>query len=121
VTPANDALPRDERTLTQFDRDEEGFLFDGHDWLRELIDAFAAEDELKVLLERREIIAHIRSYFEKKLSAPEARTLLKHLHTVWGKEKASRRYLYQLFPRGSAQQACKVAGMRKLRKLMLGV
>jgi sulfur relay (sulfurtransferase) DsrC/TusE family protein len=30
-------------------------------------------------------------------------------------------YLYQLFPRGYGQQACKFAGMRKSRKLMLDV
>ena len=30
-------------------------------------------------------------------------------------------YLYQLFPRGYGQQACKFAGMRKPRKLMLDV
>ena len=30
-------------------------------------------------------------------------------------------YLYQLFPRGCGQQACKFAGMRKPRKLMLDV
>ncbi|MGD8875996.1 MAG: TusE/DsrC/DsvC family sulfur relay protein, partial [Gammaproteobacteria bacterium] len=52
---------------------------------------------------------------------PEARTLLKHLQTEWGKDKATRRYLYQLFPRGYGQQACKIAGMRKPRKLMLDV
>jgi len=115
------ALARDERTLAQLDRDEEGFLLDTRDWQPGLVDAFAAEYELEMTPERREVIEYIRSYFEQNLSVPEARTLLKHLHTMWGKEKATRRYLYQLFPRGYGQQACKIAGMRKPRKLMLDV
>lgn len=110
-----------ELTLDQLDRDEEGFLLNVHDWHPALIDAFAAEDELEMTPQRREIIEYIRGYFEKNLSVPEARTLLKHLKTVWGKDKGTRRYLYQLFPRGYGQQACKIAGMRKPRKLMLDV
>ena len=110
-----------EPSLAQLERDEEGFLLDAGDWHPGLIDAFAAEAELEMTPERREVIEYIRSYFEKNLSVPEARTLLKHLRTAWGKQKATRRYLYQLFPRGYGQQACKIAGMRKPRKLMLDV
>jgi tRNA 2-thiouridine synthesizing protein E len=36
-------------------------------------------------------------------------------------EKATRKYVYQLFPYGYGQQACKIAGMRKPLKLMLDV
>jgi TusE/DsrC/DsvC family sulfur relay protein len=113
--------PPNEPVLSQLERDEEGFLLDVHDWSPDLIDAFAAEDELEMTAERREVVDYIRNYFEKNLSVPEARTLLKHLRVVWGKDKATRRYLYQLFPRGYGQQACKIAGMRKPRKLMLDV
>ena len=108
-------------TLDRLDRDEEGFLLDARDWHPDLIEAFAAEDDLVMTAERCEVIDYIRNYFEKNLSVPEARVLLKHLQAVWGKDKATRRYLYQLFPRGYGQQACKIAGMRKPRKLMLDV
>ena len=108
-------------SLGRVPRDEEGFLLDAGDWCPEMIDAMAAEDALELTPERREIIDYIRTYFEDNLSVPEARVLLKHLRTVWGEEKATRRYLYQLFPRGYGQQACKIAGMRKPRKLMLDV
>jgi tRNA 2-thiouridine synthesizing protein E len=43
------------------------------------------------------------------------------METIWGRDRANRRYLYRLFPRGYGQQACKIAGMRKPRKLMLDV
>ncbi|MCO6413250.1 MAG: TusE/DsrC/DsvC family sulfur relay protein [Thiogranum sp.] len=108
-------------TLDQLERDEEGFLLDAQDWHPGLIDAFAAEDGLELTPERREIIDYIRSYFESNFSVPEARVLLRHMETIWGKDRATRRYLYKLFPRGYGQQACKIAGMRKPRKLMLDV
>ena len=71
--------------------------------------------------ERREIVMYVRDYYEQNFSVPEARTVLKHMKSVWGQERATRRYLYQLFPYGYGQQACLIAGMRKPRKLMLDV
>jgi tRNA 2-thiouridine synthesizing protein E len=61
----------------------------------------------------------VRDCFERHQTVPEARTRLKALATEYGKELGTRRYLYQLFPYGYGQQACKIAGMRKPRKLML--
>jgi tRNA 2-thiouridine synthesizing protein E len=107
--------------LDIFDRDEEGFLLNANDWHPGLVEAFAAEARLELTPERREIIQYIRDYFETHFSVPEARVLLKHMRTIWGEQRATRRYLYQLFPRGYGQQACKIAGMRKPRKLMLDV
>jgi TusE/DsrC/DsvC family sulfur relay protein len=108
-------------SLDRIPRDEEGFLLDARDWSPDMIDLMAAEGGLVMTPERREIIDYIRTYVEENLSVPEARVLLKHLRAVWGEQKATRRYLYQLFPRGYGQQACKIAGMRKPRKLMLDV
>jgi tRNA 2-thiouridine synthesizing protein E len=102
-------------------RDEEGFLLDANDWHPGLIEPLAAEAGLPLTDERRAIIRYIRDYFEDNQSVPEARVVLKHMGNIWGKDKATRRYLYQLFPRGYGQQACKIAGMRKPRKLMLDV
>ena len=36
-----------------------------------------------------------------------------------GKDTATRKYVYDLFPYGYGQQACKIAGMRKPLKLLL--
>jgi len=107
--------------LAAIDRDEEGFLLDAGDWGPELIEPLASESGLELTAEHRHVIAYIREYFDSHFSVPEARTLLKHLAEVWGREKATRRYLYSLFPHGYGQQACKIAGMRKPRKLMLDV
>jgi tRNA 2-thiouridine synthesizing protein E len=107
--------------LEELARDEEGFLLYTQDWHPGLIEPLAAESDLEMTPERREIIDYIRDYFTDMQSVPEARTVLKHMRKHWGKDKATRGYLYKLFPRGYGQQACKIAGMRKPRKLMLDV
>ena len=107
--------------LHQLERDEEGFLQNADDWYPELADAFAAEAGLPLTPERREIVRYVRDYFEHNFAVPEARTVLKHMRGIWGADKATRKYLYTLFPAGYGQQACKIAGMRKPRKLMLDV
>ncbi|MFZ0257887.1 MAG: TusE/DsrC/DsvC family sulfur relay protein [Gammaproteobacteria bacterium] len=107
--------------LDEVARDEEGFLLNANDWHPGLIAPLAAEAGLELTPERLEIIRYVRTCFEENHSVPEARTLLKHMKAIWGEERATRRYLYQLFPYGYGQQACKIAGMRKPRKLMLDV
>jgi tRNA 2-thiouridine synthesizing protein E len=102
-------------------RDEEGFLLDADAWTPELAPLLADESGLELTLEHEEVIHWIRERYERNDSVPEARTLLAHLREHWGAERATRRYLYRLFPRGYGQQACKIAGMRKPRKLMLDV
>jgi tRNA 2-thiouridine synthesizing protein E len=102
-------------------RDEEGFLLDADAWTPELIPLLADESDLDLTREHEAVIHWIRDYYERNDSVPEARVLLAHLREHWGPERSTRRYLYRLFPRGYGQQACKIAGMRKPRKLMLDV
>ena len=101
--------------------DNEGYLLDPEDWSSELADEFSREHDLVLTAEHNEVIRFIRDYFEENAIVPEARKLLKHLKQVWGSERATRKYLYRLFPYGYGQQACKIAGMRKPLKLMLDV
>ncbi len=114
-------MSRPTDSLAGLDRDEEGFLEDATDWHPGLVEAFAREESLEMNAERREIVRFVRAHFEEYQTVPEARTVLRHMKTTWGPERATRRYLYDLFPRGYGQQACKIAGMRKPRKLMLDV
>lgn len=109
------------RRLDQLGRDEEDYLLDAQDWSPDLAAPLAAECGLELTAERGEIIAFIRGSYEERATVPEARTLLRHLGKMWGPERASRRHLYRLFPRGYDQQACKIAGMTRPRKLRLDV
>jgi tRNA 2-thiouridine synthesizing protein E len=101
--------------------DEEGFLLDPSQWNREVAEEIARGESLELDESRWQVVQFVRDYFEERHAVPEARVLLKALGESLGKEKATRKYLYGLFPYGYGQQACKIAGMRKPRKLMLDV
>lgn len=106
---------------TQLETDEEGFLLDPQEWSPEVAAAIAAQLDVPLSDEVWEVVEMVRDHYERNQSVPEARVVLKELGVRHGKDKATRKYLYQLFPYGYGQQACKIAGMRKPRKLMLDV
>jgi tRNA 2-thiouridine synthesizing protein E len=101
--------------------DEEGFLLDPAQWNREVAQIIADEEQIEMTPERWTVIEFVRDHFDHRQSVPEARTVIKALGERFGRERATRRFLYDLFPRGYGQQACRIAGMTKPRKLMLDV
>ena len=101
--------------------DEEGFLLDASDWTRDMAPAIAASMDIDLTEQHWQVIDYIRGYFESNHAVPELRTFLKYLRDSKDKDNATRKYVYRLFPYGYGQQACKIAGMRKPRKLMLDV
>lgn len=103
------------------ERDHEGYLLYPDQWNPEVALMLAAGEGLELDHERNAIVRFVRDYFEQYAAVPEARQVLKHMRSLWGQERATRRYLYRLFPRGYGQQACKIAGMRKPLKLMLDI
>lgn len=107
--------------LSRLARDNEGFLLDPDDWSHEVARALAAEAELELSDAHWQVIEFIRESYATSQVVPEARKLLRFMKASWGPERATRRYLYSLFPTGYGQTACKIAGMRKPLKLMLDV
>ena len=101
--------------------DEEGFMLDPGEWNRDVAEIVARQERLELTAERWLVVNFIREYFEERQTVPEARTLLKMLAEKLGKDKGTRKFLHEMFPYGYGQQACKIAGMRKPRKLMLDV
>ena len=101
--------------------DEEGFLLDPTQWNRQVAEQIAVGERLEMSDSRWAVVNFVRDYFEHYQSVPEARVVLKAIGERLGKAHATRKYLYELFPYGYGQQACKIAGMRKPRKLMLDV
>ena len=102
-------------------RDDEGYLLDPEDWSREWAFEIARETELTLGAEHWIVIELIRAEYADRQTVPEARRLLKLLRLAIGESKATRQYLYTLFPYGYGPQACIIAGMRKPLKLMLDV
>ena len=101
--------------------DEEGFLLDPSQWDLTVAQTIAQQENLELTDARWMVVSFVREHFEERHTVPEARTVLKAIGEKLGKDKATRKFLHELFPYGYGQQACKIAGMRKPRKLMLDV
>jgi tRNA 2-thiouridine synthesizing protein E len=94
---------------TPVEVDPEGFLTDPAQWNREIAAAIAAEAGVAELTDRHwQVVEFMRDAYLENGAAPSIRTLGK-ASGVPIKE------LYQLFPKGPAKLAAKVAGIPKPR------
>jgi TusE/DsrC/DsvC family sulfur relay protein len=94
---------------TQLEIDEEGFLVDPSQWNEDIAIELARRDGIDPLTERHWlVIRFMRSEYEAKGTGPTVRILGK-TSGVPIKE------LYQLFPKGPAKLAAKIAGIPKPR------
>jgi TusE/DsrC/DsvC family sulfur relay protein len=94
---------------TPVEVDAEGFLTDPGQWNRDVAAAIAAEAGIAELGDRHwQVIEFMRDAYLKNGAAPSIRTL--------GKASGVPiRELYQLFPKGPAKLAAKIAGIPKPR------
>jgi tRNA 2-thiouridine synthesizing protein E len=87
--------------------DADGNLANRNEWNEEIARALAAEEGLAELTERHwAVIRYMREVFDKEGDAPSIRRLTKE-SGVETKE------LYQLFPKGPAKKAARIAGLPK--------
>jgi TusE/DsrC/DsvC family sulfur relay protein len=94
---------------TPVEVDAEGFLQKPDQWSEEMARAIAAENGIPELTERHwQVVHYMRDTYLDTGSAPTIRTLGK-TSGVPIKE------LYQLFPKGPAKLAAKIAGIPKPR------
>jgi|TARA_B100001996_G_scaffold182226_1_gene139244 tRNA 2-thiouridine synthesizing protein E len=96
-----------------YETDEEGYLANLNDWNKDLGEAMATEDGIKLQEDHWEIINFLREYYEEYQIAPAVRVLTKAVGKKLGKDKGNSKYLYELFPYGPGKQACKFAGLPK--------
>ena len=99
--------------------DEYGFLVDPEDWTQQFAESCAESENITLTEKHWRIINTIRDIYSETSVVPELRILMKTLNSEDTTEKATRKSVYQLFPYGYGQQACKIAGMRLPRKLWL--
>ena len=91
------------------DRNEEGFLTEPGQWTEEMAVELARAEGIDTLTDRHwQVIHFMRSEYETKGTGPTVR-LLGKTSGVPVKE------LYQLFPKGPAKLAAKIAGIPKPR------
>ncbi len=94
---------------TPVEVDSEGFLEQPEDWNEQIAEQIAAENGIEQLTDRHWLVINfMRQAYLEDGSAPSIRTLGK-ASGVPIKE------LYQLFPKGPAKLAAKIAGIPKPR------
>ena len=110
-------------TLTVNDKaidiDREGYLLDPSDWNEDVARVIAEKENIELTDDVWEVVQFVRESFEVNQCIPEHRRLLQELRRRHGKDKATRKYVYNMFPYGYGQQACKIAGMRVPLKILL--
>jgi tRNA 2-thiouridine synthesizing protein E len=99
--------------------DREGYLLDPSQWNEDVARELAAKEDIELTEDVWEVVNFVREYYNERQAVPEHRLLLQELKRRHGKEKATRKYVYNMFPYGYGQQACKIAGMRVPLKLLL--
>jgi len=99
--------------IESIETDHEGYLRHRRNWSRELADEMASADDLVLEEAHWEVITFLQSYYDEYEIAPAIRILTKQMGKRFGKEKGNSKYLYQLFPKGPAKQACRYAGLPK--------
>jgi len=99
--------------------DREGYLLNPAQWNEDVARELAAKEDIELTDDVWEVINFVRDYYNERQAVPEHRLLLQELKRRHGKEKATRKYVYNMFPYGYGQQACKIAGMRVPLKLLL--
>lgn len=99
--------------IDTLETDHEGYLRRRSDWTSELANELAAADDIQLTDAHWEVINFLQEYYENYEIAPAIRILTKQIGKRYGQEKGNSKYLYELFPRGPAKQACRYAGLPK--------
>jgi dissimilatory sulfite reductase related protein len=91
------------------DRNEEGFFLHPEQWNELMVPALAAEAGIDLLTDAHwQVIRFVRAQYDRTGSGPTVRVL----GTTSG---VSIKELYELFPRGPAKVAARIAGIPKPR------
>ncbi len=96
---------------TRIRLDEKGYLLEPGQWTEEAGRLMAAADGLELGDDHWVVLRIFRDYFARFEIDPPMRALVKETLQRLGEEKGNSRYLYRLFPKGPATQACRYAGL----------
>ena len=99
-------MPQQEIAGKVVNLDDEGFMTDPHEWNEDIARALATEIEIELNDRHFMVINFMRSQFEANGKVPSLRKV-KNDSGVGTKE------LYQLFPKGPAKKAARIAGLGK--------
>ena len=101
--------------------DQEGYLVDPDAWDDDIALRLAAQEKLELTDASWNILRFMREYWREHQIAPDVRHVVGFITEEQGVDKkTAKEQLFQLFPYGYVQQACKVAGMIKPRAWSTG-
>lgn len=103
--------------MTEIQTDDQGYLLDAGEWDDEMAEVLAQREGITLTEDHWHVLRFMRAYLEEHRVAPDARFVIKHLAETRG---AHRNRLFELFPYGYVQQACKIAGMIRPRAWSTG-
>ena len=92
----------------EFTIDEDGFIQEPENWNKEVAEDLAKEEATASPMtdEHWKVVNYLRNYYLENEIAPPIRMLTK-------RTGFQLKYIYELFPKGPAAGACKVAGLPK--------
>ena len=102
------------------DTDAEGYLVDPSQWDEKVAEALARGEQIVLGAEHWRVIEFMREFYAERQVAADARFVIRFIATQLGYGKAARDRLFELFPYGYVQQACKIAGMKRPRAWSTG-
>jgi tRNA 2-thiouridine synthesizing protein E len=106
-----------EMSVETFETDEEGYLVNPDDWTEGVAEELARQESIVLTDEHRAVLRFMRAYYDDNRIAADARYVVRYLTESRG---ADRNRLFELFPYGYVQQACKIAGMKQPRAWSTG-
>ncbi|MDK9723896.1 MAG: TusE/DsrC/DsvC family sulfur relay protein [Sterolibacteriaceae bacterium MAG5] len=99
-------------------RDAEGYLVEPTEWDEDVAAHLARELDIDLEDDHWDVIRYMRTLYDDRRVAPDARHIIKHLEERY--PGAGRKRLFELFPYGYPAQACKIAGMKRPRAWSTG-
>ncbi|HEB99698.1 MAG TPA: TusE/DsrC/DsvC family sulfur relay protein [Thiotrichales bacterium] len=88
-----------------------GNLVNQSGWNERLAEFLAKKEGIELTREHWEVLNFLREFYFEFGITPMVKILMKHLAEELGPEKASRDYLYRLFPKGPSRQGSRIAGL----------
>lgn len=98
--------------------DGEGYLVDPEDWDEALAVELARAQDIALSDDHWFVIRFMRDHWHEHQVCADARHAMKHLEQRHPGE--GRKRMFELFPYGDVAQACRIAGMKRLRAWSTG-
>ncbi|NTU59211.1 MAG: TusE/DsrC/DsvC family sulfur relay protein [Chlorobiaceae bacterium] len=97
-----------------YDTDENGYLVNLEDWNEDVALKLAEGEDITMDEAHWDLVKFLRNYYAEYQIAPAVKILTKAVATERNMDKKeASEFLYGLFPKGPALQACKIAGLPK--------